>query len=286
MTHTASGARPGVPKAWLLPIVVVVGLLLSAAIGWLSRSLVIDFVAWWPLWVVIGALAFFAGSRKVGRVRVAGVVPLLATASLGLFLIGHLEGWEAMPSSSASLVGPASGAVTGAALSARIDGTVVVGAADTGYLYNVVPVRTGGTTGLPEAVERAQGTVISVFLEPVADPGLYTFAGWDLELDPAPSWNLSLGGRLSADLVALELSELQVEGSGIVTLGAPTTETPVRVTGDFELVLPAGAPARVVGEATVPQGWAQTTDGWTSPAGGGGWVFSVSEGSTLEIIDS
>ena len=284
MTHTASGARPGVPKAWLLPIGVLVGILLAAAIGWLSRSVVIDFVAWWPLWLVIGVLAFFAGARKVGRVRISGIVPLLATAGLGLFLIGHIQGWEAMPSSSASLVGPTSGTVTDAALSARIEGRVDIGPADSGFLYTVVPIRTGGTTGLPEAVERTQGTATSIFLEPVADPGLYTFAGWDLELDPAPTWNLSLGGRLRADLGSLRLTELQVEGSGDVSLGAPLAETPVRVTGEFVIRVPEGAPTRVVGEAVVPADWTQTEDGWSSPAEGGGWVISVAEGATLEII--
>jgi hypothetical protein len=283
MTHTASGSRDGVPKAWLVPIVVLVGILLAAAIGWLSRSVVVDFVAWWPLWVAIGAIAVFARARKVGRVRVAGLVPLLATACLGLFLIGHLQGWGAMPSSSASLVGPEPGVVTGAALSARIDGRVEVGASDTGFLYTVVPIRTGGTTGLPEAVERTQGAAISVFLEPVDSPGIYTFAGWDIDLDPAPTWNLSLGGRLEADLSSLRLTELQVEGSGTVTLGAPIAETPVRVSGDHVIQIPEGVAARVVGQAAVPEDWVQTADGWTSPSGGGGWVISVSEGATLEI---
>jgi hypothetical protein len=272
-----------VPKGWLVPVVVLVGILLAAAIGWLSRSVVIDFVAWWPLWVAIGAVAFFARALKVGRVRVAGLVPLLATAGLGLFLIGHLQGWEAMPSSSASLVGPEPGVITGAALSARIEGRAEVSASDTGFLYTVVPIRTGGTTGLPEAVERTQGTAISVFLEPVESPGIYTFAGWDIDLDPAPTWNLSLGGRLEADLTSLRLTELQVEGSGTVTLGTPIAETPVRVSGDHVIRIPAGVAARVVGQAVVPDDWVQTADGWTSPAGGGGWVISVSEGATLEI---
>jgi hypothetical protein len=125
-----------------------------------------------------------------------------------------------------------------------------------------------------------------VFLEPVSDPGLYTFAGWDIELDPAPTWNLTLGGRLEADLSALRLTELQVEGSGKVTLGVPFAETPVRVSGEQVIEIPGGAPARVVGQAVVPEGWVQTEDGWSSPTGGGGWVISVSEGATLEITPS
>ncbi len=283
MTHTASGSKTGVPKGWLLPAAVLVVILLSAAIGWLSRSVVIDFVAWWPLWLLLGGLAFFAGQRKVGRMRLAGLIPLVATAALFLFVIGHIQGWEAMPSSSASLVGPASGSVTNAALSARIDGRVDAVAAESGFLYSVSPIRTGGGTGLPQAVERTQGTSIAVDLEPVDDPGLYTFAGWNLQLDPAPTWNVSLGGTIEADLSALRLTELQMEGDGIVTLGQPIAETPVRVSGDFEVRIPTGTAARVVGEAVVPEDWVQTADGWTSPAGDGGWVISVSEGAILEI---
>ena len=284
MTHTASGSKPGVPKGWLVPGVALVLILVAAAIGWLSRSIVIDFVAWWPLWLLLGGLAFFARHRKLGRVRVDGLIPILATVALGIFLVGHIQGWEAMPSSSASLVGPAWGPVTDAAMSARIDGRVDVVSAESGFLYTVVPIRTGGSTGLPRAVEQTQGTAIAIDLEPVEDPGLYTFAGWSLVLDPAPNWNISLGGTIEADLSTLGLTELQVEGSGSVTLGQPDAETPVRVSGDFEIQIPTGTPARVVGEAVVPDDWTQTSDGWTSPAGGGGWVISVSEGATLEII--
>ncbi len=283
MTHTASGSKPGVPKGWLVPAVALVLILVAAAIGWLSRSIVIDFVAWWPLWLLLGGLAFFGRHMKLGRMRVAGLVPILATVALGVFLVGHIQGWGAMPSSSASLVGPASGSVTDAAMSARIEGRVDVVSAESGFLYTVVPIRTGGSTGLPQAVERTQGTAIAIDLEPVEDPGLYTFDGWSLGLDPAPNWNISLGGTIEADLSTLRLTELQVEGSGSVTLGQTAAETPVRVSGDFEIQVPSGTAARVVGEAVVPDDWTQTSDGWTSPAGGGGWVISVSEGATLEI---
>ncbi len=126
---------------------------------------------------------------------------------------------------------------------------------------------------------------MAVVLEPVPDPGLYTFAGWTLELDPAPTWALSLGGVLSADLTALQVTELQVEGGGSLRLGPPVGETPVSVSGTFEIEVPDGSAVRVVGIAEVPQGWTETTDGWESPSGTGGWVISVSEGSTLAITE-
>ena len=165
--------------------------------------------------------------------------------------------------SHAILVGITCGARFGvghrcSAVGARIDGRVDAVAAESGFLYSVSPIRTGGGTGLPQAVERTQGTSIAVDLEPVDDPGLYTFAGWNLQLDPAPTWNVSLGGTIEADLSALRLTELQMEGDGIVTLGQPIAETPVRVSGDFEVRIPTGTAARVVGEAVVPEDWAQT----------------------------
>jgi hypothetical protein len=62
-------------------------------------------------------------------------------------------------------------------------------------------------------------------------------------------------------------------------------ETPVSVSGDFEIEVPSGSAVRVVGTADVPEGWTETADGWDSPAGAGGWVVSVTEGSTLVITD-
>ncbi len=283
MTHTASGSGRGFPRGWLLPIVALVGILIYAALGWLSRSVVIDLLAWWPLWVLIAAVGIFTRRRRIGKVRLSGVIPVLALAALGLFLAGHLLGWDVMPSSAPPLVGPASESVTTAAMSARIEGRLDVGLGQAGYLYSAVPIRTGGETGLPEAVERTQGTTIAVVLEPVEDPGFYTFAGWGLELDPSPAWALSLGGDLSADLSAFRVTDLQVEGKGSVLLGTPMAETPVSVSGDFEIQVPGGAAVRVVGVAEVPGDWTETEDGWESPAGSGGWVVSVAAGSTLTI---
>lgn len=285
MTHTASGSSPGVPRAWLLPTVVLFGILVGAVLGWLSRSVVIDFVAWWPVWLLVAGLTFLAGRRRWGKVRLSAVVPLVALAALGVFLACHILGWDAMPSSAASLVGPGSDSATTAALSARIEGRLKVGLGQSGYLYAVVPIRTGGDTGLPEAVERTQGASIAVVLEPVEDPGLYAFAGWSLELDAAPAWALSLGGVLSADLTALRVTELQLEGEGSVRLGTPMGETPVSVSGDYGIEVPSGSAVRVVGSAEVPEGWTETSDGWDSPAGAGGWVVSVTEGSTLAMTE-
>jgi hypothetical protein len=133
------------------------------------------------------------------------------------------------------------------------------------------------------ATEQLQGPNISVALEPSPDPGLYTFAGWSLDLDEAPTWSLSLSGELEADLTRLRLASLQVDGAGSVALGAAAANTVVTVSGAFELTVPAGTPVRVVGDAVVPSGWTLTDDGYVSPTSGEGWVISAGEGSSLTV---
>jgi hypothetical protein len=104
-----------------------------------------------------------------------------------------------------------------------------------------------------------------------------------LDLDVAPTWSLSLAGEIDADLARLTLSSLQIDGEGSVSLGAAAAGTVVTVSGDFDLVLPPGAPARVVGNAAVPSSWTASEDGFQGPAPGEGWVISVGEGSSLTV---
>ena len=284
MTHIAGGSRRGVPKVWVLPVLAVVLILVAIAIGFLSRSVLVDLIAWWPVWLVLVVIAFLARGRRWGRVRVSALVAILSVIVLGAFISGHILGWAAMPSAATGLNGPQAGSVSTGALSARIDGQLEVGSGQSGFLYAVEPVRRGGQIGPPTANEQLQGPNIAVALDPLPDPGLYTFAGWVVDLDEAPTWNLSLAGDIEADLTRLRLSSLQVDGAGSAALGAAPESIVVTVSGVFEIILPPGVPARVVGEATVPAGWAQTNDGYESPTAGAGWVISVGEGSSLTVI--
>jgi hypothetical protein len=285
MTHIAGGSRRGVPKVWVLPVLALIAILVAISLGLLSRSVLIDVIAWWPVWLVLVAIAFLARGRRWGRVRVSALVAILAVAVLGLFITGHILGWAVMPSAATGLNGPQAGSVSTGALSARIDGQLEVGSGQSGFLYAVAPVRRGGEIGSPLGNEQLQGPNIAVTLEPSPDPGLYTFAGWVLDLDEAPMWSLSLAGEIEADLTRLQLSSLQLDGEGSAALGAAVEDIVVTVSGVFEISLPSGAPARVVGEATVPAGWAETNDGYQSPTPGAGWVISVGEGSSLTVTD-
>ena len=283
MTHRAAGSRRGVPRVWILPVLALVLILIAISLGFLSRSVLLDLLAWWPVWLVLLGLALWSRGRRWGRVRPSALVAILSVLALGAFLTGHVRGWTTMPSAQVGLNGPQAGSVVTGALSARIEGPIEVGSGRTGLLYAVEPIRRGGDVGPAVATEQLQGPNISVALTPSPDPGLYTFAGWSLDLDEAPTWSLSLAGELEADLTRLRLSSLQIDGEGSVSLGPPTANTVVTVSGAFFVTLPAGTPARVVGEAVVPAGWIPGDDGFASPTPGDGWVISVGEGSSLTV---
>ena len=285
MTHRFAGARRGVPRAWILPVLGLALIVAAALLGYLSRSVFHDFIAWWPVWLLLLGLTLLARGRRWGRVRVMALVPILWVIVLGLFVTGHILGWPAMPSASTNLNGPQAGSVATGALSASIEGRLEVGTGQSGFLYSVEPVRRGGDIGPPVAVEQIQGANIAVAISPSEEPGLYTFAGWKLDLDEAPVWSLSLGGDVEADLSRLRLASLQLSGRGEAILGSVTDSVVVTVSGDFEVKVPADVPARVVGHAVVPAGWLQSSDGFESPVPGPGWVISIGKGSSLTVTE-
>lgn len=279
MTLRAVGFGRGFPRAWLLPITTLTVLLGVAASGRLSRSLVADLIAWWPVWIGFALAAYLLRERKVGQVRVAGLVPLLAFGFVLLFIWGHLAGWSIMPSASQRLVGPLPDGVAEASLAAEIDGEIEIGGGSE-FLYQVEPIKLGGVIGIPTATEEASGETLSIALDAPDDAGLYGYAGWSISVADTPVWDLRLGGAVDADLTALVLSRLSLDGAGTVSLGAPTGETPVAILGSFQVMVPAEAPVKVIGVASVPADWTLTSDGAVSPGLGTGWVMTVvGEGS-------
>ena len=283
MTRLAVGFGRGFPRSWLFPIGALTLLLGVAATGRLSRSIVADLIAWSPVWLGIALAAYFLRERKVGQLRVAGVIPLIALLFVGLFTWGHLAGWSIMPSAAQRLVGPETAAFTEATLQAEIDGAIEVSGGSE-FLYTVEPVMRGGAFGIPGASEQVADTSVSVVLAPIEDPGLYTYAGWDIGLAAAPRWSLVLGGAIDADLTTLAVSGLSIDGSGVVRLGEPLGETPVTVTGSFQIVVPPDTQARVVGVASVPSNWGLNDQGAVSPAGGDGWVIAAGPETSLTVV--
>ena len=284
MTHPAVGFGRGFPRTWIFPIAALTLLLGVAASGRLSRAIVADFIAWWPVWIGIGIAAYVFRERKIGKFRVAGLIPLIALAFVALFTWGHLAGWSLMPSASQRLVGPEVTGVEQAALTADIDGRIEVsGGAE--FLYVVEPIKRGGTIGIPAANEQVEESLISVELEPPADPGLYGYSGWSLSLSSSPVWALDLSGSIHANLAAVTVSSLSLSGAGTVRLGGVGQETPFAVNGSFQVVAPRDTPVRVVGVASVPASWTLTEDGAVSPTPGEGWIITILGESSVAISE-
>ncbi len=284
MTHRAVGFGRGFPILWLLPIIALVVVLGFAVFGTLSRAVVADLIAWWPVWLVLGLAAVGLRHSKLGVLRVAGLVPLLALVAVAAFTWGHVAGWAIMPSASQRLVGPEVGEFESASLHAGIDGAIsVVGGGR--FLYQVEPVRRGGRIGIPDATEEIVDTSISIELEASRDGGLYSYAGWDLALASSPLWALSLDGAIDADLRRVRLADLVLDGAGEVDLGSVLEPVTVHVSGSFVITIPGRTPARVVGVASVPASWILTEDGGVAPPDGEGWLFEVDPDAALQIVN-
>lgn len=284
MSHRAPSAHSGVPRIWLLPLVVAGALVFVGAVGWVSTALLADFVAWWPVWTLLLVLTLLSFSKRMGRLRLVAIVPVLISIALAVFVYGYFDRWSVYPSSSQELIGPDSAGVTSAALSARIDGPLTV-EDGSGFLYEVYPNLEGGSVGIPSASEQEQEGVLSIQLVPPVDPGLYSFAGWDILLDSAPAWALTLEGEVEADLSTMSLNSLQVFGSGTVSIPAVDAITSASIAGAFAFDVPSGVPIMVLGNATVPSSWIVSGDEASSPIEGEGWVISVAEGSSLTVTE-
>lgn len=285
MTHRAVGFGRGFPRMWLVPIGALTLILGVAASGRLSRSIVADLIAWWPVWVGLGITAYLLRERNVGSFRTAGLVPLGALLFIGLFMWGHFAGWSIMPSASQRLVGPELGGFTEATLLAEVDGRIALSGGSE-FLYQVEPIKSGGVIGIPGASEQVVDTAVGIVLESRDDPGLYGYAGWDIRVSSGPTWALTLDGALDLDLWEVNVSSLALHGSGSVTLGEVVSETPVAIGGAFRVIVASGTPVRVVGSASVPASWTLTAGGATSPTPGEGWVLTVVDDATLTVAES
>jgi hypothetical protein len=284
MTHLAVGFGRGFPRIWLLPIGALTLILGVAVVGRLPRSIAADLLAWWPVWIGLAVSAYFFRDRKVGQIRVAGLIPIVALAFVGLFLWGHLAGWSIMPSAAQRLVGPDADGFTQASLEARIDGEIDLSGGSE-FLYQVEPVMSGGAVGIPGAAEQVVDSSVSVILEAPPDPGLYTYAGWEVSLAEAPQWSLTLDGAVDADLTSLEVEDVSVVGRGVLRLGEANEEAPVTVDGVFRLILPPDTPARVNGTASVPASWTLDARGASSPTLGAGWVITVGPEASVTVAE-
>ena len=282
MSSGAVGFGRSFPATWVIPLTALLVLLGLAVAGVLSRSLIADLAAWWPVWLILAVEAVVLRNRRLGRVRVSGLVPLVATIAISVFAWAHLAGWALMPSAGQTLVGPDPEGVETAVLAVSVDGLLDISNGQ-GSLYRVEPIRKGGSVGRPTATESTTGSGIIVDLVADPEPGVFEYAGWTLSLAAGPSWDMRLDGNITGDLGDLDLSELHLDGGGEVELGSPAGPTTVIVDGNFVIRLPEQSPARVIGMASIPASWSLTEDGAVSPVDGEGWRIVVRGEATLTI---
>lgn len=275
--------------AWVMagtyPIAVGIGILSTV----LSPGLVLDAISLW-LGVVPAAVALLlVGARKAWRRRAGALPPLLLLSWMVLASGAHLAAWQPLPSSSAEISGPVT---SPPAISltihpqGRLEVSVTAAASEQSPVYRVGFVRLGGEVGVPSAEELTNQTGLTVAVIDSGTTPWFRYRGWRLQLSPLTEWNLSLGGDITGSLIGLEIASLSLDGTGAVRLGNAGHLVPIAVRGSLSLIIPADAPAQVLGNAKVPEGWENSPAGATSPVAGEGWLISVAEGASLVIIEA
>jgi hypothetical protein len=102
----------------MLPAIVALIIVGFVVGGLLSRAIAVDFASWWPLWVALLAIGIGTRGRKLGSLRVGGLVAVASFGVAVVFIIAHLQGWSVMPSSAGLLTGSSDFEFNSAGLSA------------------------------------------------------------------------------------------------------------------------------------------------------------------------
>lgn len=262
----------------------------------LSFALVLDLISLWP-GAIPGLLAIpILFNRKLGN-RGKALPPLFWLSWLVLGVTLHLSAWGPLPTTAAELKGPPWGAGEEIYLSATLDGDIEVSQGTATNLYRVAFIRRGGSIGVPEAIERVLATARG---DDIINPGqirlkeqathnsLLRFAGWDLALHPEARWDLQLdpgSGDAALDFTGLRISNAELFGKGELRLSEPLLLDPViSLHGEYRVEIPDRVPATVTGLAVLPDNWARSFGGGSSPATGSGWNLVVEPGAIVTIV--
>jgi hypothetical protein len=275
--------------AWLMVAVATVSIAAGVVGGILAPSVVLDVVSLWPL--AVGA--FFVAVallplRRRGPARISAVLPLLLLTMLGSSVVLHLSAWERLPSASADVIGPRAVGIDDAELALNLTGSLSIEAGE-GDLYSVWIERSGGSTGVPEALESDfEDGPFFVALREIEGGRWFQTSGWELALDPGPTWSLTVDSPdLEANLTGMQLKSLSLGGAGFVAVPSPVAvDIAINIEGRYRVEVPAETSVRIIGAATVPGGWVETGDGHQSPYGGWSLVITVGEGAQLEVATS
>lgn len=285
------GRHPFAVAAWLLVGAVVVATGAGILGGILSKSLVVDLVAMWPLFallLMLGIIGWIRGRKK--QRRAGAILPLAVFSALVLAVAVHLGGWDQLPSSEARLTGPPVGELSDPTLlTVQIVGDLEVGPVADGSGYRVEPLLRGGLVGVPEATEISVDGDLSVRVSAAEAPSWYTFSGWSLGLSTEVGWRLIFNGTIDADLTTMTVESAAMAGSGVVRLGtAPPNGGSLIVAGDFRVIVPPDSSVQVRGEAEVPPDWETTEAGARSPTGeaeASRWTIDVQGDAPARVVE-
>ncbi len=255
------------PYPWVILLLLVALLVATTQAGWLMRSVILDVVSIWPLAAMSIALIAVRNRLRNRRYRtlrsgsaVAVPVALFIWVAIGVSL--HLGGWGRLPSTSVMLHGPeAPDQLASASLDVRTRGEVHLDG-EGRLLYEVTPMRWGGSTGPPHASDLIDSGRATISLQESADAGWYGSRGWLVSVSGFPEWDLTIHApRLEADLTATRLQSLRVQADGRIRLGSPSGEVPIRLNGAAVLEVPADVSIEIEGPADVGPEWEVTATG-------------------------
>lgn len=239
-----------------------------------SRSLVLDAIALWPIAALVVPAALIG--LKGGRHR--ALAPLVLLSWLLVSVGVHLSGVDGMPSSAAvvrtDLVG-----IESARLTIAVDDlSLRIGPGP----FEVAPVPVGGASGVP-VVERVSGTSATALVV-TDDPDAsvwFRFGEYRIRLNQGVAWDLRVTvSGFDIDARDLDLASARLAAdTGRLLLGQPRTAATVEVGGDIEVSVPSDAAVTVIGSTRVPSDWTVTDDGASAPVEGEGWTVRVTSGS-------
>lgn len=188
-------------------------LVLAATIrtGRLMQAAILDVISIWPLAALPIAVVVLRNrlANKRSPTRRKGPtfhIPLLLLIWMVVGVALHLVGWGRLPSSSAILNGPeAPDRLVSATLDIRTSGEVRLEGGGI-LLYEVTPLRSGGSAGPAQATESMDNGKATISLEESADAGWFGSHGWIVSVSESPQWDLTVRAPgLEADLTTTQL---------------------------------------------------------------------------------
>lgn len=266
---------------WLLFSMAGVAIAVAIGAGLLSKSLILDLVALWPI-AGLGFILTVVAAVRGGLWR--WPPPLIWLAWLLTILGLHLGAFGLLPSAVGDISPEIAVDEVGAAtLTAGPVDALSVAFSDRSELISVKMRRLGGGVAPASATQLVGEGRAEIVLTQRDDPGFFEFEGWDIDLGIVSTWELTLrSSDLSLDTSGIRQASMTVEGAGSVRLAGVPEASVLEVNGEFEITVPAGIGVVLDGIAATPTDWMTTGRGSTAP-GDLVWTVIVADGSNVSV---